>query len=51
MYGPQALRMQRVHILDSEDMTSNELEQYGLEIKSSSLMSKHRPLVVEYRWH
>ncbi len=51
MYGPQALRMQRGHILDSEDMTSNELEQSGLEIKSSSLMSKHRPLVVEYRWH
>jgi len=50
MYGPQALHMRRGYILDTEDLSPEELERYGLERETSSQLSNHRPLVVEYAW-
>jgi len=39
-----------VLLLDTEDLSSEELAQFGLQRKTSSQLSNHRPLVVEYTW-
>jgi Endonuclease/Exonuclease/phosphatase family len=50
MYSPQSLRVQGGFILDSEDFSSEELDNLGLKTETSSQLSDHRPLVVEYVW-
>ena len=50
LYSPQALNMGVGSILDTEDLSSEELAQFGLQRKTSSQLSNHRPLVVEYTW-
>jgi hypothetical protein len=50
LYDPQALDPSTSLILDSEDLSPEELEQLGIEHKTSSQLSDHRPLVVEYNW-
>jgi endonuclease/exonuclease/phosphatase (EEP) superfamily protein YafD len=50
LYSPQALGVRNGYILDSEDLTSAELEQTGLRQDTSIQLSNHRPLVVEYTW-
>jgi exonuclease III len=51
LYDSQALRVREGFILDTEDLPAEELERFGLETETSSRLSDHRPLVVEYAWH
>ena len=51
LYDSQALRVREGFILDTADLPAEELERFGLEIESSSRLSDHRPLLVEYAWH
>lgn len=51
LYGPQALRVREGFILDTADLPAEELGRHGLEIETSSRLSDHRPLVVDYAWH
>lgn len=50
LYDSQALDLQESLILDSEDLPLEELEQLGIERKTSSRLSDHRPIVVQYNW-
>jgi len=50
LYGPQALEFYTGYILDSEDLSPQELKQADLQHKTSTTLSDHRPLVVEYAW-
>jgi hypothetical protein len=50
LYDSQALELRTGLILDSEDLPPEELEQLGIKHKTSSKLSDHRPLVVEYVW-
>jgi hypothetical protein len=50
MYDSQALKLRTSLILDSEDLPPEELEQLGIDRKTSSRLSDHRPLLVEYGW-
>ena len=50
LYDAQALQVRSGLILDSEDLPPGELERYGIQHKTSSRLSDHRPLVVEYDW-
>lgn len=50
LYGPRALKVSAGFILDTEDLPAEELKQYGLQLNTSSQLSDHRPLVVEYTW-
>ena len=50
LYGPDGLRVEEGLVVDSEDFSAAEHKKYGTEEKSSSRMSEHRPLVVEYSW-
>ncbi len=51
LYSPQSLRVRKGFIVDSEDFLSEELADLGLQPETSSQLSNHRPLVVEYTWH
>jgi hypothetical protein len=51
LYDSQALALRASFILDSEDLPPEELDRLGIEHKTSSQLSDHRPLVVEYVWH
>lgn len=50
LYDSRALDLRTSLILDSEDLSPEELEQLGIERRTSSQLSDHRPLVVEYAW-
>ncbi len=50
LFEAQALQVRGSFILDTEDYSSEELQQYGFQSKTSSLLSNHRPLVVSYIW-
>jgi exonuclease III len=51
LYDSQALRVREGFILDTADLPAEELGRFGLETETSSRLSDHRPLVVEYAWH
>lgn len=51
LYDSQALRVREGFILDTADLPAEELERFGLDAETSSRLSDHRPLVVEYAWH
>jgi len=51
LYDSQALRVREGFILDTADLPAEELERFGLDAETSSRLSDHRPLVVEYTWH
>jgi endonuclease/exonuclease/phosphatase family metal-dependent hydrolase len=50
IYGPNALRVARGTVLDTEDLTANPMETHGLKPDWSIKLSNHRPLVVQYLW-
>ncbi len=50
VYGPNALRVARGTVLDTEDLTASLLETHGLKPDWSIKLSNHRPLVVQYIW-
>jgi endonuclease/exonuclease/phosphatase (EEP) superfamily protein YafD len=49
-YGPWGLKMQSGFILNTEELPSEVLEQYGLESHTVARTGTHRPLLVEYSW-
>jgi exonuclease III len=51
LYGPWSLYIRESVIVDTEDMTPGELEQFGLRPESSGRLSRHRPVLVEYGWN
>jgi len=51
LYDAEALQVHSGLILDSEDLPLEDLKQYGIQQETSSRLSDHRPLVVEYAWH
>lgn len=51
LYSPAQLGVVRGVILDSEDLTAEELTALKLRANASVRLSDHRPLVVEYVWH
>ena len=51
LYDSQALQVREGFILDTADLPAEELERFGLDAETSSRLSDHRPLVVEYAWH
>ena len=50
LYSPHSLGIRNGLIVDSEDISPEELDALGLRPKSSSRLSDHRPLVIEYVW-
>ena len=50
LYGPWGLEKRSGFILDTERLSPEVLEQYGLEKEMAGRTGEHRPLVVEYRW-
>jgi hypothetical protein len=50
LYSPRSLAVGERFILDTEDLSDSELEQFDLEFESSNHLSRHRPLLVEYSW-
>ena len=50
LYSPGTLSVEEGIILDTEDMAVEELDRHGLQRDTSSRLSGHRPLVVEYAW-
>ncbi len=50
LYSSQSLRVRGGFIVDSEDLSSDELDTLGIQPKTSSRLSDHRPLLVEYVW-
>jgi hypothetical protein len=50
VYDPNALRVARGTVLDTEDLTPSLLETHGLKPDWSIKLSNHRPLVVQYVW-
>lgn len=50
LYGPHGLAMRSGLILDTEGLSAENREQLGLEINTSMLTGRHRPLLVEYNW-
>jgi hypothetical protein len=48
LYGPEALHVRTGLVLDTEDLTAEDLKRYGLEKEASRRLSRHRPLLVEY---
>jgi len=51
LYSPQSLRVAASLVLDTEDLSDEELEFSELETETSRRLSRHRPLVIEYSWH
>lgn len=50
LYGPRGLNMNSGLILNTEELPSEVLKQYGLESGTVGRTGNHRPLVVEYSW-
>jgi endonuclease/exonuclease/phosphatase family metal-dependent hydrolase len=50
LYAPTALERLFGLVLDSEDLTAEELAALGIDANASRLISDHRPVVVDYRW-
>lgn len=50
LYGPQALELSGGYIFDSEDFPAVKLEGTDIQLKTSTDLSDHRPLVADYRW-
>jgi hypothetical protein len=50
LYSPASLTVSDGFILDTEDMSPEELTENTLAPDDSKTLSDHRPLVVEYRW-
>ncbi|MBT8062088.1 MAG: endonuclease/exonuclease/phosphatase family protein [Gammaproteobacteria bacterium] len=49
-YSRHSLHVTASYIFDSEDMDAQTLAEFGLQLITSSLLSNHRPLVVDYAW-
>ena len=50
-YSPHSLRLQSGSILDSEGTSPETREKFELELDTSSLTGRHRPVVIEYQWN
>ena len=50
LYAPHSLHVRGSIILDTEDLTSEALQQHALETEMSRRLSRHRPLLVVYGW-
>lgn len=50
LYSPQALELREGYVLDTEDLSSVELQRLGLRPETSARLSDHRPLVAEFVW-
>jgi exonuclease III len=50
LYSPDALRVQNGYVLETDGMSADELAANGLRTDTASLLSDHRPVVVEYSW-
>ena len=50
LYGPEVLEIHDAYIFDTEDLDAETLEALGLQAGTSSQVSRHRPLVVDYTW-
>lgn len=50
LYSPEALSVERARVFDSEQMPPAELARFGLRADASKSLSRHRPVVVDFRW-
>jgi len=50
VFDPAGLSVRRGQILDTESAATEDLEQFGLDRRSSAKTGRHRPLVIEYAW-
>jgi hypothetical protein len=50
LYSPEALAVEQAHVFDSEQMPPAELARFGLNADASKSLSRHRPVVVDFRW-
>ena len=50
LYGPHSLELHSGFILDTEGLSPEALEQYGLQSSTSKRTGRHHPLVAEYGW-
>ena len=48
LYGPGGLEIQSAYIFDTEDLDAQTLQALDLQPGVSNLLSRHRPLVVDY---
>lgn len=51
LYSPAGLAVASGFILDSEGLPSDTRERLGVHLDASTRLSRHRPLLVEYRWN
>ena len=51
LYSSHSLGIAASLVLDTEDLSDEELELSGLKSNTSRQLSDHRPLIVEYSWH
>lgn len=49
-FSRHSLYISHAFIFDSEDLDAQTLAESGLQSETSSLLSEHRPLVVDYAW-
>jgi len=49
-YGPWGLNMRSGFILNTENLSTEELQKRGLDVDMVGRTGNHRPLVVEYSW-
>lgn len=50
LYGSHGLQAGESFVFDTEDLDAETLDSLGLQVQSSSQLSRHRPLVVDYSW-
>jgi hypothetical protein len=50
LYSPEALSVDQARVFDSEQIPPAELARFGLAADASKTLSRHRPIVVSFRW-
>lgn len=50
LYSPEALSVEQARVFDSEQMAPEELARFGLGADASKSLSRHRPVIVSFRW-
>jgi len=50
LYSPEALSVDQARVFDSEQMPAVELARFGLSAEASNSLSRHRPVIVDFRW-